>query len=222
MNLSKPLRRVALAAALLTGLVGIGTAANTTANTPANSPAPSATTPMPGASLYQLNTMLTDDSSQRFTLRDMAGTPVLVTMFYGDCHAACPIIIETLKRTVAALGPSAGPLRVVLISLDPQHDSPASLAMLARKHELEPHRFRLAVAADDSTTRTLAAALNVKFRRLDNGEINHTTRVVLLDATGATRAASTRLDVNPDPAFVTQIAALMKTVKTGSDQGIAK
>jgi protein SCO1/2 len=201
-----------LAAALLTGL----------AASPHYATAATVAMPMPGASLHQLDTVLTDGAGKHFTLRDMAGTPVLVTMFYGDCHAACPIIIENLKRTVAALGTDAGPLRVLLISLDPGHDTPDSLAMLARKNGLDPARFRLAVAADDSATRTLASTLDIKFRRLDNGEINHTTRVALLDAAGSTRATSSRLDVTPDTTFVTQIAALLKSVKTGSDQGIAK
>ena len=207
------LRRAMLAAALLTGLALPqlnATAAATVAM------------PMPGASLHQLDTVLTDGAGKHFTLRDMAGAPVLVTMFYGDCHAACPVIIENLKRTVDALGADAGPLRVLLISLDPAHDTPDSLAKLARKNKLDPERFRLAVAADDSTTRTLASTLNIKFRRLDNGEINHTTRVALLDAAGSTRATSSRLDVTPDTTFVMQIAALLKSTKTGSDQGIAK
>ena len=176
----------------------------------------------PGDSLYQLDAALTDAAGQRFALRDMAGGPVLVTMFYGDCNAACPIIIETLKRTVAALGPAAKPLRVLMISLDPLHDSPAGLAMQLQMHQLDPARFRLAVARDETQTRTLAHTLNIKFRTLDSGDINHTTRIVLLDAAGAQRAASSRLDPAPDPLFVKQIAALLKDPKTGSDQGILK
>lgn len=203
MKTTTTLRRMALAAALLAGL-----AAPAVARIPFDAPGSAATAP--GASLYQLDTVLTDGAGQRFTLREMAGAPLLVTMFYGDCHAACPIIIETLKRTVAALGAAGKPLRVVLVSLDPSHDTPASLAMLAGKHDLDSPQFRLSAAADESQTRTMAAALDIKYRRLDNGEINHTTRVVLLDANGNQVASSSRLEVTPDPVFVKQIAALLK------------
>jgi protein SCO1/2 len=201
MNYAHLLRGAILAALLATGAV---------------SAAP------PGNSLYQLNAALTDAAGQHFALRDMAGGPVLVTMFYGDCNAACPIIIETLKRTVDALGPAAKPLRVLMISLDPLHDSPAGLAMQLKMHQLDPARFRLAVARDETQTRTLAHTLNIKFRTLDSGEINHTTRIVLLDAAGTQQASSSRLDAAPDPVFVKQIAALLKNPKTGSDQGIPK
>jgi protein SCO1/2 len=203
-----------LAAALMAGPAG--------AASPAVSPATAPSAALPGNSLYRLNATLTDAAGQRFTLRDMAGAPLLVTMFYGDCNAACPIIIETLKRTVAALGPAAGPLRVLMISLDPLHDSPAALALRLKLHQLDPARFRLAVARDETETRTLASALNIKFRTLDSGDINHTTRIVLLDAAGSQQAASTRLDAAPDPLFVNEIAALLRKEKTGSDQGIPK
>jgi protein SCO1/2 len=234
MNPATSPRHLALAVALLAGLTAPAIAAGPAMSTMSTKSATSAAAPatattaapssasLPGASLYKLDTVLTDSAGQRFTLRQMAGAPVLVTMFYGDCHAACPIIIETLKRTVAALGPAAKALRVVLVSLDPQRDTPASLAMLAHKQDLDAPRYRLAVAADESQTRTLATALNIKFRQLDNGEISHTTRIALLDTAGVPQASSSRLDVAPDQVFVAQIAKLLKNPKTGSDQGNPK
>lgn len=212
------LRRTALAVALLAGLGGAAQAAAASPST-ANTNTPAA---LPGNSLYRLDAPLTDTAGQRFTLREMAGAPVLVTMFYGDCNAACPIIIETMKRTVAALGPEGKPLRVLMISLDPMGDSPAGLAALAGKHGMPAPQFRLAVARDESQTRLIASALNIKFRALGNGEINHTTRVVLLDAAGSPQAASSRLDIEPDPVLLKQIALLLKKAPRGIDQVIAK
>jgi len=170
------------------------------------------TVQLPGNSLYQLDVRLIDASAQRFRLREMAGSPVLVTMFYGDCNAACPIIIETLKRTVAALGPQAGKLRILMVSLDPFNDSSAGLALLAKNKQLDA-RYRLAVASDESQTRLLAGALQIKFRQLGDGVINHTTRIALLDSEGVTQAVSTRLDTTPDAEFVKQINGLLKSGK---------
>lgn len=162
---------------------------------------------LPGASLYRLDTALTDSQGQRFALRDMAGQPLLITMFYGDCNTACPIVIENLKQTVAALGAPGRKLRVLMISLDPFHDSPASLAQLATSNRLDLRQFRLAVGKGESQTRTLAATLGIKYRVLGGGEINHTTRITLLDASGSVLAATSRLEATPDPVFVKQIQA---------------
>lgn len=221
-------RLAAIGMALAAAIAAPATrAAAATSTATANTPATTATAAMPigaigatataadgaapsGASIYQLATPLTDTAGQRFALRDMAGEPLLVTMFYGDCHSACPIVIETLKRTVTALGPDGKRLRVLLISLAPTRDTPKSLAMLAHMQNLDTGQYRLAVAQNDSDTRMLAAALNIRYRALDNGEINHTKRIALLNTTGTVLADSTRLDVEPDPAFLKQIVAALK------------
>jgi protein SCO1/2 len=164
-----------------------------------------AATPLPATSLYHLAVPLTDSAGQRFDWHELAGRPVLVTMFYGDCNTACPIIMENLQRTVAQLKTSRTGLTVLMVSLDPIHDTPASLAELVAKHKLDPRVFRLAVAPDETRTRAMAAALQVKFRQLEGGVINHTTRISLLDAGGSVIASSAELGADPDPAFLAQI-----------------
>lgn len=168
-----------------------------------------ASQPVPATSLHRLDTVLTDSRAARMTLRDLAGSPALVTMFYGDCGSACPIVIETLKRTVAALGPDGRRLRVLLISLDPLRDTPAQLEQLAAKQHLDPPQFRLAVAKNDADTRMIAAALGIRYRALTGGEIGHTARIVLLDADGTVRAMSTRLEAEPDPVLLEQVRAAL-------------
>lgn len=165
---------------------------------------------VPADSLYRLPVPLTDSAGRRFDWRELAGRPVLVTMFYGDCNTACPIIIESLKRTVAAAKPGAGRLAVLMVSLDPLQDSPAALARLAGSHKLDQAVFRLAVAASETHTRAMAGALQVKYRSIEGGEINHTTRVSLLDAHGRVIASSSQLSPEPDPALVAQIRTALK------------
>jgi protein SCO1/2 len=195
-------------ATLAPGPASAAAAARAAAESPTASPAPGAAQ-LPGNSLYRLDTTLTDQRGRQFKLDALSGAPVLITMFYGDCNTACPIVLENLQRTVTALGKRAGQLQVVLVSLDPFHDTPASLAQLGASHKLDPQRFRLAVARDESQTRMLAATLNVKFRVLGGGEISHTTRIALLDAVGSVVATSTRLAAEPDAGFLRQIAAAL-------------
>lgn len=217
------MKRTAITFAMLAALLSLGQACAQTHDhaghaAPAAAPATgtgawapaAANVAIPANSVYQLPTPLTDAAGQRFVLKAAAGAPLLVTMFYGDCHSACPIVIETLKRTVGGLGPDGKRLRVLLISLDPKRDTPKSLAMMADMQKLDPAQYRLAVAASDTDTRMLASALDIRYRPLDNGEISHTTRIALLNADGSVRADSTRLAVEPDPEFVRQIAAALK------------
>ncbi len=165
--------------------------------------------PLPPASLYRLDTPMTDSRGDRFQLRDLAGSPALVTMFYGDCSSSCPIVIETLRRTAAALGPPGRRLRIVMISLDTLRDTPEVLAAMARKQQLDPPLFRLAVPRKDADTRVLAAGLNIRYRELTGGEIGHTARITLLDGQGAVRAVTTRLEAEPEAAFVAKVKEVL-------------
>jgi protein SCO1 len=180
---------------------------------PAAQPAGAATSigkPLPAESLYWLSVPLTDAQGKRFELRDLAGHPVLVRLFYGDCNTACPIVLENLQQTIAALKPAAGKLSVLMVSLDPLRDTPASLARLGQSHHLDNTIFRLAVSTDETHTRTMAAALNIKYRVLGGGEINHSTRIFLIDADGKVVASSAQLSAVPDQKFLTQIQQELK------------
>lgn len=171
----------------------------------AQAPVGAALASIPADSLYGLPVALTDAQGVQFDWREMAGKPVLVTMFYGDCASACPVLIESLQRTIAELQPKPGSLKVLMVSLNPQHDTPASLGHLMHMHKIDAGVFRLAVAADEGQTRAMAAALQIKYRQLDNGEISHNTRVSLLNASGQEIASSSQLKSTADAALLVEL-----------------
>jgi protein SCO1 len=173
-------------------------------------PANAALASVPGDSLYGLPMPLTDAQGTHFDWREMAGQPLLVTMFYGDCASACPVLMQSLQRTIAELKPEAGALKVLMVSLNPQHDTPASLAHMSHMHQLDERFFRLAVAADEKQTRALAATLKIKYRALDNGEISHNARVTLLNADGQAIASSTLLKPVADQALLSQVRQALR------------
>lgn len=165
---------------------------------------------LPSDSLYRLSIPLTDAQNRHFNLQDLPGHPVIITMFYGDCATACPILLENLQQTMAALKPEAGKLSVLLVSLNPANDTASTLASLSEIHNLDPHIFRLAVSTNDSHTRALAAALHIKYRKLSSGEISHSTNICLVDVTGKIIASSTQLSTAPDSDFLMKIRSALK------------
>lgn len=166
---------------------------------------------LPGDSLHRITAPLTDQTGRRFKLADEHGPATLVSMFYGDCQIACPIIIENAKRTLEAVPVAQRDgLRILLVSLNPGVDTSASLAKLARLHALPDKNVRLAVSDNETHTREVAAALGIKYRRAANGEINHSTRFLLLDAQGRAVASSDTLGVEPDPKLLDGMAGLLR------------
>jgi protein SCO1/2 len=147
----------------------------------------------PSQSIYQLQAALTNQSGVQHGLDVYAGQPVLVTMFYGSCPAACPLLIDTLRAVERAAPPAQRErLRVLMISIDPQRDTPQALQELARVRHIDLARWTLA-RTDAATVRRIAAVLNVQYRQLPNGDFNHASVITLLSPAGEILVQSTVL-----------------------------
>lgn len=160
--------------------------------------------PLPSDSLYQLALTLTDQTGRSQGLDAHRGQALLVSMFYASCPFVCPMLVETMKNTQAGLAPQErARLGLLMVSVDPERDSVAALGQLARQRELDAPQWTLA-RTDARSVRKLAAALGIQYRALANGDFNHTTALILLDAEGRIVARSTQLGP-ADPAFVDQV-----------------
>ena len=162
-------------------------------------------TPIPGNSVYQLQATLVDASGRPRTWADFRGQPRIATMFYSSCPYMCPLIIESGKAIDKSLTPAQrARLGVVMVSLDARRDSPAVLAALVRKRGIDPDRWTL-LRPDPKDVRSVAAVLGIKYRALADGEFNHTSVLILLDADGRILARTETIGSKPDPEFLTAV-----------------
>lgn len=138
----------------------------------------------PSQSIYNLAASLTDQAGERRSLDSYRGHPVLITMFYSSCPNACPLLIDTLRAVESVVpAPRRAQLRVLMISIDPEHDTVANLAALARTRHVDVSRWTLA-RTDAATVRKIAAVLNIQYRQLPDGDYNHSSIVTLLSEQG--------------------------------------
>ncbi|MEO8486349.1 MAG: SCO family protein [Betaproteobacteria bacterium] len=172
-------------------------------------PAQAATVPLPADSVYQSGAQLTDAHARRFAWREDRGQARIVTMLYTSCKFVCPMIVDTAMAIEQQLtADERAQLRVTMISLDPARDTPEALANMARERGIDTARWTLA-RPQPKDVRSIAGLLGVRYRALADGEFNHTTVLVLLDADGRIVARTERVGARPDPAFV---AAVKRTL----------
>jgi len=182
---------------LLAALLGLATLAAPAAR--------AADAPLPGDSVYRLADTYTDQAGRDFRLADGRGRVRLVAMFYTSCRYVCPLIIDSAKGVEHALAPAErARLGVLLVSLDPARDDVTALRSVFDKRRLDPARWTLA-RTEAGAVRRLAAVLGVRYRALADGEFNHTSALVLLDADGVVLARTERLGATPDPAFLAAV-----------------
>lgn len=161
--------------------------------------------PLPADSILQSSDTYTTQSGKDFQLADRRGHVQLISMFYSSCPYTCPLTIDSGLAIQRSLTPAERDrLQVMFVSFDPERDTPAVLNALATKRKLDLNHWTLA-RADADGARKLAALLGVRYRKLADGEFNHTSGLILLDTEGRILAKSDKLGTVPDPAFITAV-----------------
>ncbi len=67
---------------------------------------------------------LVDDTGATVTEKTLAGKPYAMYFGYTFCPEVCPTTLLDLSRWISKLGPDAGKLNYVFVSIDPERDTP--------------------------------------------------------------------------------------------------
>lgn len=192
--MKRPLSLIAITLAMLLPL----------AAAQARGPAP-ASAPLPADSIYQLDARMTDQSGKATSLAGRRGRVQLVSMFYTSCRYICPLIIDSGLAIEKKLTPAEkARLGITLISMDPKRDDPAALTRVATRRKLDLTRWAL-LRPQAGDVRAIAGVLGIRYRELADGEFNHSSAMVLLDAQGRELARTEKLGSVPDPVFAAAV-----------------
>lgn len=138
----------------------------------------SADEPLTGSSVYLLEERWTDHLGAERQLAELRGTPQAIAMVYTNCGSACPQIVADMKRLEAAF-PHLG---LVLVSIDPERDTPDQLRSFFTGTRLND-RWTLLSGSDDSIA-MLAAVLGVRYRQVSATDFLHSNVITVLDGQG--------------------------------------
>jgi cytochrome oxidase Cu insertion factor (SCO1/SenC/PrrC family) len=126
-----------------------------------------------------------DGQARRFYGDLIQGKKVIISAFFGDCEASCPVIQGHLAQIQAMLGARLGDdVHLLSISVDPDHDTPARLAAYGRRLHARPGWFFLTGTRDN-----VARALSKLGQYVEQRE-SHTSILLLgNDRTGLWKKA---------------------------------
>ncbi len=124
----------------------------------------------------------------RVSLSDLRGKVVLLYFGYTFCPDACPTTLNELKKVPAALGKSAGDVQVVMITVDPERDTPEVL----RQYLAYFDPSFLGLTGTDEEILGAATPLGIYFNAHDGSAnsgylVDHTTAVLAFDREGYLR-----------------------------------
>lgn len=156
-----------------------------------------ATTSLGEESVYQLRGGWRDRNGDELELSDLAGRPQVLAFVYTSCTFACPRIVARMKRIEEVAGPDSD-VGFVLVSIDPERDTPERLAHFAEGSRLDAGRWTLLNGGPDRLLE-LSVLLGVKYRSAGPGQLAHDNALVLLDRTGVPVARVDGLDAELGP-----------------------
>jgi len=126
---------------------------------------------------------LTDQTGKTVRLSEMRGEPVAVTFLYTRCPVAtaCPLTTAKFSRLDAMLAQRKfGYLLVVTV--DPEHDTPAVLADYAKMAGADPKRWKFLTGSPSAVAR-VASSFGVMYYP-DHGQMIHSQAVAVVDPKG--------------------------------------
>jgi len=124
---------------------------------------------------------LTDQNGNIISDQNLKGHPTLVFFGFTHCPEVCPTALADISQIMDALGPDAGKLNAVFITVDPERDTPAVL-----KDYLSSFNPRLiGIGGDADALAAVAKAYRVYYKKvpLKDGDytMDHTAIVYLMD-----------------------------------------
>ena len=141
---------------------------------------------------------LIDQHGSTVSLASLKGKPVLIDFIYTSCASTCPMLTAKMAAIAHQLGPALGAdVKIVSITLDPEHDNPAELAKYAKSHGADGAGWIFLTGPPAKIDQVLAL---FKLRRMreDNGTITHSVSAFLLGPDGHQVRQYNALDVSPE------------------------
>jgi protein SCO1/2 len=141
---------------------------------------------------------LIDQHGASISLASLKGKPVLIDFIYTSCASTCPTLTAKMAAIAHRLGPALGAdVRIVSITLDPEHDTPAELAKYAASHDANGNGWIFLTGPPAHIDQVLAL---FKLRRMreDDGTITHSVSAFLLGPDGHQIRQYNALDVSPE------------------------
>lgn len=142
---------------------------------------------------YDANTVAPDFTldaagNKPVSLSDYRGDVVLLYFGYTYCPDICPTTLATLARAREALGSNASKVQVIMITVDPQRDTPDRLSSYVQKFDSS----FIGLSGTLDQIKPVASEYGIYFQaqkpNADGGyAVDHTAGVIAIDGQGKQR-----------------------------------
>ncbi len=148
-------------------------------------------------SIYQLTSSWQTQDGDEMTWSDLEGEVLVTVMIYTSCKAACPRLVADMRALEEKVGKTSAPVRYILVSIDPETDTPERLKEFARLNKMDGDQWLFLRSTEDNT-REFANVMAVKYARISPLDFSHSNIISVFDRRGAMVHQMEGLAVNND------------------------
>lgn len=153
---------------------------------------PPTSTSKPLPSLKHLRThttptpfQLINQDGQKIALKNLLGKVILITGVYSTCKSTCPLIMAQTRSVVQALSQKEKEnLQVLVITLNPEEDTPPKLKKMAQIQHTPPPLYQYLTGKPKYVHKILDQYGFLRKKNPKTGVISHVNLFILIDKQG--------------------------------------
>lgn len=147
-------------------------------------------------SVFHLPAQWETQNGEHITLSDLRGNVLVTVMIYTSCKMACPRLVADMKNLEKEIGPDTPtPVKYVLVSIDPNVDTPERLKAFARENNMTGDQW-LFLRGTEENTQEFAHVLAVKYASISPVDFSHSNIISVFDKGGVMQHQMEGLAVN--------------------------
>ena len=140
--------------------------------------------PLGEHSIFNLESNWNTQDSQSIRLEDLKGKVTVMVMIYTSCKVACPRLVADMRNIEADIPEKyLDNIQFVLVSIDPEVDTPSRLNLFARENEMQDDHW-IFLQGSERTTRELANVLSVKYEEISPMDFSHSNIISVFNPNG--------------------------------------
>jgi protein SCO1 len=127
---------------------------------------------------------LIDQTKKPFDDKSLAGHVYICDFVFTHCAGTCPMMTSKMSGLQTLIPNKA--IRFVSFSVDPERDTPEALSAYARQYNADESRWTFVTGPSKQIVDTVAG-YKLTAQPLDNGQVMHSQKFLLVDQTGQVR-----------------------------------
>jgi len=149
-------------------------------------------------SIFNLQSSWERPDGTKIKLEELKGKVLTMVMIYTSCKTACPRLTADMKDIESKVGKqNSDELQYVLVSIDPEHDTPERMRAFIKNNKLEGKQW-VFLRGSEEDTRELANVLAVKYKKITPMDFSHSNIISVFSKSGvlAYQKEGLNIDIN--------------------------